>query len=157
MLFIYLSCWFAFTTKEIAGNQNSEWSESLNGDIHWNINAFQARKSKCYISIVEDGNWEKLFSSGQIESFGSRVSHSSPRVYKQRSSQLLIYTAQRVVNGNNYITSTLRKWVIKCSRINVNVIFIAESVTCKVRRVIECGYCIITALLMKTIAIEAMP
>uniref|UniRef100_A0A1J3CTR3 Uncharacterized protein n=1 Tax=Noccaea caerulescens TaxID=107243 RepID=A0A1J3CTR3_NOCCA len=51
------------STKQITGNQNSEWSESLNGDIHWNIYSFQARKSKCYISIVEDGNREKLFRS----------------------------------------------------------------------------------------------
>lgn len=29
--------------------------------------------------------------------------------------------------------------------------------TCKVRRVIECAYCMRTALLIKTIAIEAIP
>lgn len=91
---IYLSCWFAFT-KEKPGNQNSEWSESLNGDIHWNIDSFQACKSKCNISIVEDRNREKLFRSGQIDSFSSCVSHSSTKVYKQWSSQLLIQPKEK--------------------------------------------------------------
>lgn len=70
-----------FAWKE-SRNQNSKRSESFNGDIHWDINPFQASKSKRHICIVEQRDRKNSLSCLHIKPLGFRVSHASTKVNK---------------------------------------------------------------------------